>query len=187
MTETPSQNTSTKTIGKRVREVMNTKSLTAQQLSDELAAVNPALNWTPSVVMNLTSGRRRFVTVDEMYALAHVLGLHPVDLLVPGDVPDDEPAELVPGVTTTAGVARDWIGGRGFLSPPESLAELAEAVRWMPKGRASQLARVWWTPEREREQNRAAYRDLYGEPPAPEPGWSTRPPSELREQQEKGE
>jgi transcriptional regulator with XRE-family HTH domain len=149
-------------IGERVRQAMNAKSWTAQRLVDELARVNPDLKWTTSVVANLTSRRRRYVTVDELLALAVVLGVHPVDLLVPADVADDEPHSVTPTVTTTAGAARAWIAGEGFLTEPETWVELAEAIRLMPKERAEAMSRLWWTRERQDESARAANREQLG-------------------------
>jgi transcriptional regulator with XRE-family HTH domain len=100
-----------------------------------------------------TGRRRRHVTVDEFLALAYTLDVHPVDLLVSGDATDDEPYKITPKVTTTAAIARNWIGGQSFLHDPESPAELAEAIRFMPKERAQEMARTWFRP-REAEWTR---------------------------------
>lgn len=90
-----------------------------------------------------TGRRRRHVTVDELLILAVALGVTPVDLLVPSATPDDEPFSVAPKVTTTAGTARKWITG-GFLKPPESPAELAAAIRFMPKERAQAVSVEWF-------------------------------------------
>lgn len=65
-----------------------------------------------TVVANLETGRRRFVTVSELLALAYVLDVAPVHLLVPID--DDATAyQAVPGaVAVPPEVARSWV--RGF-------------------------------------------------------------------------
>lgn len=66
-----------------------------------------------TVVANLETGRRRFVTVQELLALAYVLDVAPVNLLVPIDGTD--PVEPVPGVTVSAAAARAWIRGQDVI------------------------------------------------------------------------
>lgn len=60
-----------------MRLILGAWSWTGQRLVDEIATVAPNLKWTTSVVTNLTSGRRRFVTVDELIALGNVFGVEP--------------------------------------------------------------------------------------------------------------
>ena len=66
--------------------------------------------------------------------------------MVPNDLANGDPFPIGPGVETTAGEVRDWISGLGFLRPPESRAELREAVRWMPANRADWIEDHWTPP-----------------------------------------
>jgi hypothetical protein len=87
-----------------------------------------------------TGRRRRLVTVDEAVALAVALQLHPVDLLVPPELDDDEPYQLTPRVTTSAANARDWIAGRDLLQPPpRDVREIAKLIAAMPERRAAAI------------------------------------------------
>ncbi|WJV47643.1 helix-turn-helix domain-containing protein [Streptomyces flavofungini] len=121
---------------KRIREGQR---LTFVELSERLAETRrpiPVLG-----LRRIERGERR-VDVDDLFALAHVLGVSPVDLLIPLDLADDEPYNVTPKVSTTAGMARDWIGGMGFLSTTGA-ADLARALQWMPKSRADVVAARW--------------------------------------------
>lgn len=140
-------------IAKQVRVARRRLGLNRQQLADRCASIG-APQLTLAALTNIETGRpdssgkrRRDITVEELLALAHALGVHPVDLMVPGDAGDDEPYNVTPDVTTTAAVARGWIAGTDFLVAPETPADLAMAIQAMPKARAQALARKWMTPQ----------------------------------------
>lgn len=150
------------TVGRRVREARKRLRWSVEELAEACARVGGG-QLTVDALYALESGRRdpktrrrrRSVTVDELFVLAAALGPPPVDLLVPPDLAEDAPYEVAPSVTTTAGRARQWIGGHVFLIDPETVVELAEAMRGQSPARVRELRRTWLTPEREA---RFAYR-----------------------------
>lgn len=150
-------------VGTRVRLVREQRRWSVEQLAAACAQAG-ASQLTVNALYALESGRkekgtgrrRRHVTVDELLAIAYALGVHPVDLVVPGDLADDEPFDVAPAVRSTAGTVRAWLGGLGFIDEPASLAELAAAIQPMPKERRQAISRAWFTPARMREINAAA-------------------------------
>jgi transcriptional regulator with XRE-family HTH domain len=140
-----------------VRRIREDQRLTYVELSGRLTDVGrpiPVLG-----LRRIERGERR-VDVDDLLALATALRVAPIDLLVPAVLADGEAYDVGPGMTTTAGRARDWLCGTGFLKDPDSPAEFAEAIRFMPKTRAEEMARRWFRSEvapgvsRESEWNR---------------------------------
>lgn len=81
MTHEPESVDSTGTIARTVAKVRRKRGLTGAQLAERMTEVG--VKWDRSIVANLENGRRRFVTVDELLALAYVLDVAPVHLLVP--------------------------------------------------------------------------------------------------------
>ncbi|EOD65616.1 helix-turn-helix domain-containing protein [Amycolatopsis vancoresmycina] len=151
------------TVGAQVRAIREARGMKQRELVDACAAAG--WNISASTIENIEGIRRvskgedkprprREISVDELLALAVVLGVHPIDLLIPGDAGDDELVTLPPGLEVTAGQARAWIAGTGFLEEPADLAELAEVMRRVPTFRAAALNAAWWTPERLHEQQR---------------------------------
>jgi hypothetical protein len=104
--------TSTQVIAERVRQLMKRKDWTAQRLVDELAKVG--IEWTRLIVANLlvkkSDRRRRYVTVDELLALAKVLDVAPIDLMLPVDLAARY--AITPTTAVQASVARSWIRGQ---------------------------------------------------------------------------
>ncbi|MEU9657565.1 helix-turn-helix domain-containing protein [Streptomyces chartreusis] len=84
-------------VADRVRKVRRKRGLTAQQLAQRCAVAGfPDI--TAQTLSNIETGRRnkegerrRFITVEELMALAVVLEVAPVYLLVPPSPADDEP------------------------------------------------------------------------------------------------
>ncbi|MCX4699520.1 hypothetical protein [Streptomyces sp. NBC_01373] len=149
-------------IANQVRERRRQLDLNRQQLADKCASIG-APGLTMAALTNIETGRpdksgkrRRDITVEELFALAHALNIHPVDLMVPATAEDREPYQVTSEVTTTVATARDWIAGVGFLVRPETPMEFAQAIRAMPKERAQAVSRDWFTPERQRDWNRQA-------------------------------
>lgn len=100
-------------IAERVRDLLARKRWTAQQLVDALGEVG--VEWTRLIVANLlvkkSDRRRRYVTVDELLALAYVLDVAPIHLLVPIDN-EARWYAVTPKVLHPAGLVRNWIRGR---------------------------------------------------------------------------
>jgi hypothetical protein len=94
----------------------------------------------------IREGLRPFVKLDELLALCLVLGVSPVDLLVPADLDDHQPYAVTPKITAVARDARNWFRGEAFLlrAPkgkatglyepklPPTAADIAAFIQWMP-------------------------------------------------------
>lgn len=88
-----------------------------KQLADQCAAIG-AEELTAQALYNIGNGRRdeggrrrRFVTVDEVVALALALDVAPVHLLVPPDAADDDEYRITPTSVVTARDMRAWFRG----------------------------------------------------------------------------
>jgi transcriptional regulator with XRE-family HTH domain len=101
----------TSVIAARVRALRKDRGWSAERLADAMREVGVPFDKT--VVANLETGRRRFVTVQELLALAVVLGVAPTHLLVPLD--DETPYALTPHRAGTAAQARAFVRGEDPL------------------------------------------------------------------------
>jgi transcriptional regulator with XRE-family HTH domain len=147
--QTPGQAPAGELLARNIRRIREGQRLTYVELAERLAGVGQSI---PVLGLRRIERLERSVGVVELLALAYVLGVPPVDLLVPADA-QDEPYDVTPRVTEPAAAVRDWIGG-GFLRVPANEYELARAIQWVPRKRAQALAREWWTPARQSEQVR---------------------------------
>ncbi|GLJ79024.1 helix-turn-helix domain-containing protein [Microbacterium imperiale] len=93
------------------------------KISGEELAARAGLGLTRSVIANLENGRKRDVTVQQLIALALVLGVSPADLVFdlrrPYDlVPlgDTSAPESYASTTTGQVLARSWFGGSRLAS-----------------------------------------------------------------------
>jgi transcriptional regulator with XRE-family HTH domain len=130
--------TSTEVIAARMRHLMARKGWTAQQLVDELDKVG--IHWTRLIVANLLvtkpERRRRFVTVDELLALAYVLDVAPIHLLLPIDdaAQSRDDYAVTPEDWGIVNQVREWIRGRvpfGDQDPRVYFSEVP-AREWEP-------------------------------------------------------
>ncbi|MFH9589169.1 helix-turn-helix domain-containing protein [Streptomyces luteogriseus] len=121
---------------KRIREGQR---LTFVKLSEELTEIGRPI---PILGLRRIERGERRVDAEELLALAYVLGVQPVDLLVPPELEDEASYSIAPTVQVTAGAARDWISGVGFL-PSTDVADMARALQWMPKSRQPLVAARW--------------------------------------------
>jgi transcriptional regulator with XRE-family HTH domain len=111
------QDEPTSTIARRVRELRKRLGLTAEDLSERMRETGVPFDKT--VLANLETGRRRYITVQELLALALVLDVSPVDLLVPSDTasypnvpPEDEvPYAVTPAVEAPRYMVRNFMAG----------------------------------------------------------------------------
>lgn len=114
--------TPTQAVARRVKELRKRRGWSAERLADECARVGmPGFNRT--VIANLESGRRKFVTVDEALGLAFVLDVAPLHLVVPTEADpafSDDRYLPVSGDQDRDGwgipAARAWV--RGEYCPP---------------------------------------------------------------------
>jgi transcriptional regulator with XRE-family HTH domain len=96
-------------IARRIKEVRTRRGWSAHRLAEEMRALG--VSWDRSIVANFESGRRKYVTVEELLALAYALSVAPVYLLLPID---DEYVDIAvtPEVTAKTVPVREWIRGR---------------------------------------------------------------------------
>ncbi len=102
-------------VARRMREVRETRRLTAAQLADRMRQAG--IGWDRQIVTNLETGRRASLSVDELFALAVVLQVAPIHLLVPLD--DEQPYQVSPGHIERSKRARDWVRGTLPLDPAD--------------------------------------------------------------------
>lgn len=139
----------TRLIAERVKALRGRLGWTGQRLAEEMT--NVGVGWDRSVVANLEAGRRRFVTIDELFALALVLQVAPVHLLVPPGMADKDPIAVTPTLPMPAYLVRRWIRGSATigdqdprlvfsevpideLSPPDVLEHVAREMGHSPSG-----------------------------------------------------
>lgn len=130
---------------KRIREGQR---LTFVEVSERLTSVGrqiPVLG-----LRRIERGERR-VDVDDLFALAYVLGVPPLYLLIPNDLAGDAPYSIAPAVEATADAVSRWITGDAWMPDqvdpskpfdipePEWSTDLTWAVRWMPRERAERI------------------------------------------------
>jgi transcriptional regulator with XRE-family HTH domain len=149
----------TRVVAERVAAIRRYTGLTQEGLAEAMQAVG--IDWQRIVVAKLESGRRSFVTVDELLALCVVLEISPTDLLVPADLKDDQRYRIVPNATARATDAREFIRGEDLLyifkypeppqdEPPQdpespfaspAPGDLVDPIQWMPPDRADRVIR----------------------------------------------
>jgi transcriptional regulator with XRE-family HTH domain len=104
--------TPTAVVARRMRTLRQGK-FTAEQLAEAMTA--QGIPWQRSIVANLENGRRDAVSVDELFALALVLGVTPAALLV--DI-EAESSQVTPSVDVLPAELLLWVLGDATL--PES-------------------------------------------------------------------
>ena len=86
------------------------KGASAQWLSDRTEALGHRVS--RSVISDLETGRRRYVTTAELTVIAAALNTSPVALVYPG--PYDQDVELLPGVARREVAAAQWFSGFAY-------------------------------------------------------------------------
>jgi transcriptional regulator with XRE-family HTH domain len=134
----------TRVIGQRLAELRKSRNgMTQERLAEAMRTVG--IDWERVVVAKLEKGLRPFVKVDELLALCLILGISPVDLLVPKDADADQWYQVAPKAISSASNVREWIRGEDMLfyrTEPEDEPEtpfqpedLLNPTRWMPADR----------------------------------------------------
>jgi hypothetical protein len=105
--------------------------------------------WDRSIVANFETGRRAGVSVEEMLALADVLGVAPVYLMLPID---DEEALVAVTPTRAAKTyqVREWIRGRMHLRGQDGRryhTQVPELEMVYPPKSATPVAPILTVPE----------------------------------------
>jgi len=95
-------------VAQRVRELRDARGWSARALADQLADIGfPQLN--RSTVASIESGRRSYVTVDEVLAFAVVFHVSPNALIFPSEL--SEEVALTPTTSASAESAWRWATG----------------------------------------------------------------------------
>jgi transcriptional regulator with XRE-family HTH domain len=129
----------TETVVANIKRYRRDRGLTAQQLSDELAALG--VNLGRVGLSKLEGGKRSGISIDELYAFAVALKVQPIHLLVPED--DGAPFAITPVITEPASRVARWICGQEMVPEPASVAEAVDATRAMPKHIRDALLTSW--------------------------------------------
>lgn len=104
-----------RTVGQRVKELrgprgVRSQAALAQSLTEE------GVETSRDVIANLELGRRERITVEELFAIAIVLNVAPVDLLVPPDAGAMDEYHVTPSTTARPGQVRDWLAGEPAIA-----------------------------------------------------------------------
>lgn len=104
-------------VAERVQQVRKKRGWTVKQLAEQCAAIG-APELTAQALYNIGNGRRddegrrrRFVTIDEVAALAFALDVAPVHLMVPPDADDETPYRITPTSVVSVRDVRAWFRG----------------------------------------------------------------------------
>ena len=143
--------------GRRIREARTERGWTVRELADRCAKAGvPKI--THTVITNLETRRRdtREATLDELLALAQVLGVPPAQLMTPLDA--GEELEILPGVTMGPLEAAGWIIGGEIESRRRQILSVQQAATGRllamsasdgPFALTRQIAYAIWWIERE--------------------------------------
>jgi transcriptional regulator with XRE-family HTH domain len=109
-------------ISAQVRYYRNLRGLSAQQVSDRCGELGMPL--ARAVISHLENGRRESVSVGEVFCLAKVLEVAPIDLLTV----KDGGTEIAPGLVLDRASAVGWIAGApDWAAINAAAADLAQA------------------------------------------------------------
>lgn len=126
----------TASVARRMKELRMRRGWSAVALAEQCERAGmPELN--RSVIANIESGRRTYVSVDEAFCLAYVLDVAPIHLMVPTD---EDPAvgverfRAAPDRFLPIPVAREWVRGRHCPPGCDPRTYFAEVPReeWEP-------------------------------------------------------
>lgn len=104
-------------VAERVQQVRKRRGWTVKQLAERCAEIG-AEELTAQALYNIGNGRRdeaghrrRFVTVDEVVALALALDVAPVHLVIPPDAADEDEYRITPTSVVSVRDVRAWFRG----------------------------------------------------------------------------
>lgn len=104
-------------VADRVQQVRKRRGWTVKELAEHCAEIG-AGELTAQALYNIGNGRRdeegrrrRFVTVDEVLALALALDVAPVHLVVPPDAADGDEYRITPTSVVSVRDVRAWLRG----------------------------------------------------------------------------
>jgi transcriptional regulator with XRE-family HTH domain len=100
--------TATEIAGRRLRELRSVRKLSAQALADRCAELG-VTSLKRQVITNIENGRRGFVGIDELLALAWALDAPPVMFMLP--IGRDERLRVTPSSSLNAAIALPWVAG----------------------------------------------------------------------------
>lgn len=99
----------TEVIGQRVRTYRQQRGWSARELADRCREIGLS-RWNREIVTNLEIGRRSYVSIDELFALAVVFGVPPMVLCVPLEAAE---YAVTPTITAHPWRAAQWFSGHG--------------------------------------------------------------------------
>ena len=103
----------TRPSAERVAAIRRYRGMTQDELAEAMRDLG--IPWQRVVVAKLESGRRSYLTVDELLAICVILEITPTDLLVPRELKDDQDYLVAPKATARAVDTREWVRGSGLL------------------------------------------------------------------------
>jgi transcriptional regulator with XRE-family HTH domain len=136
-------------LATQLRTIRRQRGLTAGQLAQRCSEAGLS-DLTAQSISNIETGRRdaagkrrRYVTVEELLALAFALNVAPVDLLVPGTA-ETEPYLVTPAHTASSSTVREWISGNWPVGVKgDESAALHGFTGPMPADRRDKVMRRW--------------------------------------------
>ena len=152
----------TRVVGEQVARIRKARGWTQEALAEALQAAG--IDLERITIAKLESGHRPFVKLDELLGLCLVLGVTPVDLLVPKEVEAGQWYQVTPKATAYAENVREWIQGLDLLfyrtdperdepDTPFDPSDLLNATRWMPADRAARAMQRWLEAQRQKEED----------------------------------
>jgi transcriptional regulator with XRE-family HTH domain len=148
-------------IVERVAAIRRYRGMTQDELASAMRDLG--VPWQRVIVAKLESGRRSYLTVEELMTICLILEISPTDLLVPRELKDDQDYLVAPRATARAVDTREWVRGSGLLfwrpypepaSDPSSpfvspTGKISDPTQWMPHDRGEQVARRYQDIEEE--------------------------------------
>ena len=109
-------------IAGEIRRLRTALGLSAQALADRTVVLECPVS--RSAITDIELGRRKYITVTELTALAAALDTAPVTLVYPG--PYGEPVEILPGAVAPQLRAAQWFSGENRSAGTTMLARARE-------------------------------------------------------------
>jgi transcriptional regulator with XRE-family HTH domain len=151
-----------KTVADNLARLRKIRGLTTRQLSGQLERNGRHI---PASGITRMEKAERQVTVDELVALAVVLGVSPASLLLPLEDSATASVEVTGGGTVSADTAWDWADGKRPLRWPEDVdagtADLEYRLYGRPPGRRQAQSLVLQPRGARGREQMAKIRDAY--------------------------
>jgi transcriptional regulator with XRE-family HTH domain len=154
-------------MAERVAAIRRYRDMTQEELAEAMRSAG--IPWQRITLAKFESGKRSYLTVDELLALCMVLEISPVDLIVPRELKPDQPYHVSPEATARATDVREWARGEGTLFYRydrdedkirstgrfrfvEPTGKISDPIQWMPADRAQRVEERYRDFDEEDEQ-----------------------------------